>query len=92
LLSVNSTYDIKFVSEVEKPSVAVLNAWVQSVDMVPIAHVRNRHHFVLLIGIGIQKDTYWVNDPGYPQDTYAYGDIADVILYRFTKKQKKRMV
>jgi len=50
--------------------------------LIVIAHVRDRHHFVLLTGIDHQNpEAFLVNDPGYNQTSYFYKDIHDVILY-----------
>jgi len=49
-----------------------------------LAHVRNRHHFVLIIGIDKENpQSFITNDPGFNQTSYRYSEIHDVILYDF---------
>lgn len=48
---------------------------------VVVANVNNGGHFVLLTGYNLDdKDTFYVNDPGYNRDTYSYK--SDVVGYR----------
>ena len=49
---------------------------------VAIAHVRNNTHFVLITGWDSNgAEFFYVNDPGFDQESYDYTDISDVILY-----------
>ena len=75
--------NVKFMGEVEKPSYAQLQLDVAQ-GIACIAHVRNRSHFVLLTGWNSnsqQVEEFTVNDPGFPQLTYKYDEIADVLQY-----------
>merc|ERR1711916_381930 len=84
-LSTPSVGKISFVSEAEKPAYTVLKQWIRD-ERVVIAHVRDRTHFVLLVGWDTANPTpaFLVNDPGFNSTSYTYDDIADVILYDIT--------
>ena len=77
---------VKFISEVEKPDVETLAKYVLESQPVGIAHVENKHHFVLLIGVQQPlngTDTQFVvHDPGdYLSFTRTYAEMSDIILY-----------
>jgi hypothetical protein len=58
------------ISEDEKPSAETLQEWIWK-RRISIAHVRNRGHFVLLVGWeSTAPDVFYVNDPG-PQPGLA---------------------
>ena len=74
---------ITFVSETEKPEdpLQVLQGLHQG--MVYIAHVRNRSHFVLVLGMDPENpSTLLVNDPYYKTDSYPYAEVSDFIIYQ----------
>jgi len=77
----SSNVNISFLSENQKPDVPTLQEWIVS-DLVCIAHVRNKTHFVLLTGWDTSDpSTFTVNDPGFDQDTYTWDEMADILLY-----------
>jgi len=45
-----------------------------------IGNVRGGSHWVLLTGC-TGSDTFYVNDPGFPQNTYTYGDVLQEAVY-----------
>lgn len=66
----------------EKPALPVLQMWLMTGGYMPIAHVRNKTHFVLVTGWDdAAETTLYVNDPGFDQLTYDYADVADILLY-----------
>jgi len=73
--------NVTFISEDEKPDLQSLQQMVMD-DVVCIAHVRNKTHFVLLTGWNTTTPTsFTVNDPGFPEVSYDYSEMADIILY-----------
>jgi len=73
---------VYFLCEQQKPTMDVVRTWIDSESMVAIAHVRNRTHFVLTVGYDTADDTIvYVHDPFYHVNTYAFADIADMLVY-----------
>jgi hypothetical protein len=80
--SIDSSGYLKYLGEKEKPSSDEMISLLQQTKEILIAHVRNNHHFVLVIGWDdAEKDTFYVHDPFYSQKTYLYDAITDVIRY-----------
>jgi len=51
-----------------------------------IAHVKNNHHFVLLVGYDEGDDSeFYVNDPFFPEVSYPYANMTDCIVYQINK-------
>jgi len=48
--------------------------------LVPEPHVKNHHHFVLLMD-ALGTDAFTVHDPFYPDASYPYANISDIIMY-----------
>jgi len=76
------TPKLKFISEVEKQSVAVIEQGITSGEFVYIAHVHNKGHFVILTGLTADHKGFQVNDPFYNTTIYPYANISDIILYQ----------
>ena len=82
---------VKFISEVEKPDVETLAKYVLESQPVGIAHVENKHHFVLLIGVqqplnGTDTE-FVVHDPrDYLSFTRTYSEMSDLILYNIEQQ------
>eukprot|EP00026_Physarum_polycephalum_P018473 Phypoly_transcript_20076.p1 GENE.Phypoly_transcript_20076~~Phypoly_transcript_20076.p1 ORF type:complete len:211 (+),score=19.61 Phypoly_transcript_20076:52-684(+) len=74
---------ISFISEVEKPDINTMKTYVQKLNPVMIAHVRNNTHFVLITGYDtVNLNAFYINDPYYPTLlTYQYSDMSDLLLY-----------
>lgn len=77
-----------FEGEKEKPALDILAAWADSALEIVLAHVRNNHHFVLLLpSPQAATGVFNVLDPGYNSSTYHYDNISDVIRYRVSRDQ-----
>jgi hypothetical protein len=73
---------IMWLGEPFKPSFKEL-VFAASNNILFILHVRNKSHFVALVGYDSQLDgTLYVMDPYYSVDSYSYDDVADVLIYR----------
>ena len=89
------TNAVSFVAEQRPPpALPTLQAMVQQQTHLALAHVRNASHFVLLTGVSgpAAKGVFAVNDPGFAQATYAYAEMADVILYRIVPAAERAAV
>lgn len=73
--------ELQLVGEIEKPPVSEIVANLTMHDMIYIAHVRDRTHFVLLTGWDGDAQAFTVNDPFYNSTTYSWDSIADIIIY-----------
>lgn len=71
---------LTLIGENPPPSISSIEAGLVSGTIAYLAHVRNRTHFVLLTGYA-GGDNFTVNDPGFTQYQYTYGDISDIIMY-----------
>jgi len=47
-----------------------------------IANVRNGTHWVLVTGATSDPNVWYVNDPGFSQDTYQYSTMLRFIVYK----------
>jgi hypothetical protein len=83
---------VKFVSEVAPQPIPTIEAGLASGNYLYLAHVSNRHHFVLLTGATYNHTGFWVNDPFYNVSWYPYGDIADILLYQYVGKPVEEIV
>ena len=73
---------IKFLGEIFKPNFnASTLVKALALDIVVIAHVRNKTHFVLLDGATDKGESFSVLDPFYNTSIYTYESISDVIMY-----------
>lgn len=77
------TDELSFVGELPKPPLDAIVAFLNNGSRAFIAHVRNKSHFVLLNSYDAGPGMFNVNDPFYNTSTYAYDDIADIIMYDF---------
>ena len=66
------------------PFLPSLRKMVES-ELIVIAHVQNRGHFVLVTGIS-GPESFFVNDPFYKRKEYHYSEIHDILLYDFLQK------
>eukprot|EP01113_Clastostelium_recurvatum_P047315 TRINITY_DN8418_c0_g1_i1.p1 TRINITY_DN8418_c0_g1~~TRINITY_DN8418_c0_g1_i1.p1 ORF type:complete len:224 (-),score=50.04 TRINITY_DN8418_c0_g1_i1:76-747(-) len=80
---------IKFMSEVAPPSAATMRSYVDASNPAMIVHVRNQTHFVLVTGYDtVDTSLFYVNDPGFPVNTYHYSDIHNILLYSIEDQKK----
>jgi len=70
------------VKSLGEPPVPFLDSLVRLVksNFVVIAHVKDQHHFVLVTGFQA-PNIFTILDPFYPQTTYQYEEIHDILLY-----------
>jgi hypothetical protein len=78
----------KLVSEAPKQDIPTIQKGLTSGDYVYIAHVHDKHHFVLLTGFNpASPDVFYVNDPFYNSTWYPYANISDIILYQVLQRE-----
>ncbi|EGD82360.1 hypothetical protein PTSG_03025 [Salpingoeca rosetta] len=75
------TNHLELISEGFPQTRKEVEAGIASTSYIYLAHVRDGTHFVLLTGVA-KDGRFKVNDPGFNQDTYAWTDIVDMIVYR----------
>jgi hypothetical protein len=76
---------LKLIGELPKPPFSDIAAGLTSGSTIYLAHVRNNHHFVLLIDAD-GTDAFFVHDPFYPFPSYPYANISDIIMYSVQTK------
>lgn len=76
---------LSYLGENEMPSLPQMAKLVALQEGL-ILHVRNKTHFVLMVGFESSMDgTLYVNDPFFATSTYQWSDVADVIRYSVGK-------
>lgn len=71
---------MRLIGELPKPSFAEIAAGLALGHTAYIAHVRNRHHFVLLLSPA-SGSGFLVRDPAFDQNIYDYSQISGIIMY-----------
>lgn len=77
---------VTLIGEITPPPEPVqMRAGLDGGDIIYLAHVRNRTHFVLVTGYPTDgSDSFTVHDPNHPVKVYPYQNISDVIMYYVT--------
>ena len=76
---------LRLIGEQPKPAFDDIARGLDTLSTIYLAHVRNNHHFILLIA-PTGPDTFVVHDPNYPITTYPYANISDIIMYSVQTK------
>lgn len=80
------TGSLKLIGELPPASFASICSNLAQNLTVNLAHVRNRHHFVLLTGCDTTSESFIVQDPNYPITLYPYANVSDIISYAILPK------
>ena len=76
---------MNLIAEAQKPSYNEIVSDIADGAVVHVAHVRNKTHFVLLLGPTPTGFTFRVNDPGFNKTSYTYDDVSDIIRFKVDK-------
>ena len=71
---------VRSLGEPQTPFIETLQSFIVNDGLSLMAHVRNRHHFVLITGVN-DENSFLVNDPNYDVKSYEYDEISDLLVY-----------